>query len=181
MGNQKRIYDAIKRDTSIGPRHELISDFASQDGSGVTFAANGDYSGAGQLFRFGPPAGENWQVERLIVLIEDGNMPPDEYGELGALTNGIQVIVTGDSRATNVISGSLPIKTNTHWSRRCFDGAPIQGFAAGNSVFRVRWTFERAGQDIRLVGDENDHLDVRLDDNFSGLVDHTFFFDGYKE
>ena len=117
----------------------------------------------------------------MIVFIQDtGAFDSDKYGNGIALANGIQVRVQDDSETISDMTNDLPIKTNTHWARMCYD-IDLNTFGVGDEVMVVRWTFNKAGQFIRLDGSQNERLEVVLNDDFSALVDHTFLIQGYIE
>lgn len=161
------------------------SQYATLDNAGVTYSAAGDYSVTDERFEWGPPAGEVWHLERMIVLIADaGNADAGEYGNLGAaLTNGINVeFLTSTSTVVQTLNGLKPIKTNGDWAGLCYDERNLGLGGAGDDAYTVRWTFSRGlgGKGIRLYGDDSDRLSIHLQDNFSGLSDHTFFIDGFK-
>ena len=150
------------------------------DGSG-TKNANGNYSGAEEIFFIEPPAATIYRITRLIVTIEDGNgMTWDGYGNLAALTNGIEVQTKGDSGVIVDLTDNVPVKYNVMWGANCYD-AELKSTGAGNDFFQVRWTFAKAGQVLRLDGDTNDRLEVVFNDSFVGLVSHYFKVDGYIE
>ena len=59
-----------------------ISRFLDTNGNGTgTKNANGNYSGAAEIFYIQPPAGSRYQINRLIVEVEDAaGMIATEYG-----------------------------------------------------------------------------------------------------
>lgn len=62
----------------------------------------------------------------------------------------------------------------------CYD-VELKSWGAGNEVLLVRYTFLKSGQFVRLVGDNNERLEVVLNDNLTGLIDHSFLIQGYIE
>jgi hypothetical protein len=74
----------------------------------------------------------------------------------------------------------VTILTNADWGHVCFDTGDIT-FGSGFDHFHVRWTFANSGKLLRLVGDGNERLEVRLNDDFDGLHDHYFVVQGWKE
>lgn len=161
------------------------SDYATLDGAGVTYEANGDYSITPAVFEWGPPTGEIWHAERLIVLIRDaGNADASEYGNLGAaLTTGIVVqFRSGVSTVEQTLNGLKPIKTNSDWAGLCYDTRNLGLGGAGDDAYSAMWTFSRdlGGSGIRLNGDDDERITILLSDNLSGLSSHTFFVGGYK-
>ena len=57
----------------------------------------------------------------------------------------------------------------------------VLAWGAGNDQLIARWTFSKAGRPIRLVGDNNERLEVVLNDDFTGLVHQYFVVQGYIE
>ena len=156
------------------------------DGTGIKNAI-GDYSGSAETFYFQPAAGKIARITRMIVLIRGpkAQFYTDSYGSVGELTNGVTVRVQNDSGTLVDLTNGLPVKTNGNWGHYCFD-AEVYPSSVGNTdtYLRVRWTFEKAGYPLRLVGDNNERLEVVLNDNFdgvNGLVEHFFHAQGYYE
>lgn len=160
----------------------LFSRYADTNGNGTgTKQATGDYSAATEIFYLQPAAGEIFHVTRLLVYIEDaGPFNMDNYGGLaGALANGITVRIQDDSGTILDLTDGIPIDHNGAWSRVCYDADPIN-YGSGNDAVAARWTFERSGVPVRLVGDNNERLEIVLNDNFTGLAEHTFLFQGFE-
>jgi len=150
------------------------------DGTG-TKSATGDYSGAEEIFFIQPAAGEIFLLERLIVYVVDvGAFDADKYGNDITLTNGIVLREKDDDGVIADITDGLPIKTNSHWARNCYDVAHYS-YGTGNETLAARWTFSKAGSPIRLAGDENNRLEIVLHDKLDGLVEHTFLVQGSIE
>lgn len=166
------------------------SEFFTQDGDGVTYNANLDFSdgtGIGATnFEIGPPAGEIWICRRLIVYVEDaGQMNPSEYGDTGAeLTNGINVqIVDGEDSILRNFTEIHNITSNGSWAERCFDSVNIGAATTGSDAYTARWTFanDNGGKDYRLIGDLGHKFRIILNDDLSGLTEHTFRLGCYAE
>ena len=113
--------------------------------------------------------------------IEDTNgSDVEKYGNISALTNGIQIRVQDDTGTLLDLTDGLPIKSNAHWGRFCYDD-DIKDWGSGNEFVQGRWTFSKAGAPIRLDGNTNRRLEILLDDSFTGLIDHTFNVQGIWE
>ncbi len=153
-----------------------FSRFLDTNGDGTgTKNAIGDQAGID--FFITPDIGTYLDVARLIVQITDvGNMKPANYGNLAELTNGIQLLkIAADGIETDYTDGFV-IKTNGQWARYCFDAIlSISGGVEQNYV-DVRWTFTKGGAELMLLA--GDKFIVRLDDNFTGLIGHTFVAQG---
>lgn len=158
------------------------------DGSG-TKNAIGDYSSTAEIFYIQPPAGQIFRLTRMMVLIS-GRAPSvktDTYGSVPTLSNGVQTRVQDDSGTIIDLVDGLNVKTNGCWGRLCFDSELYTSTANTDSYVRVRWTFEKAGYPIRLVGDRNERLEVVLNDDFTdggsadALALNYFHVQGYIE
>lgn len=149
------------------------------DGTG-TKNANGDYSSGATQFYIAPGAGVVYDINRMIVTIQDGSgFRAERYGSFGAaLTNGIR-IEKQDNIGTTLLEldGGINVKSNGDWGRLCYD-ADLKSWGAGNEFLNVRWTFTKAGGPLRLTGDDNDRLTVILNDDLTGLVEHYFMAQG---
>lgn len=187
MATPKDILDKLDRinkgedDNSLSKR--FISHFASQDGSGVTLSAIGNYSDGGlgvTHFIVQPPADEVWRISRMHVQVRDtGVLDSGLYGDGITLTNGISLFHNSEQHATNVLT-PRPVTTNGGWGEYCYDVSRTN-FGGGDEFLQVRWTFRNSGTRLRLDGSLGDQLVVELNDDFSGLVDHTFLFKGFVE
>jgi hypothetical protein len=148
----------------------------STDGvGGGTSDFIGDYSGAATNGLVKAPAGKTFVVHRFIVFIEDtSGMQAEEYGNLGsALTNGITMTI--ETAGGDLSTFPAAIKTNAGWAQVGFD-ADVKSWGAGDEVFVSRITFERFGTSIHLHDD--DQIKFVFNDNFTGLIHHTFVFEG---
>jgi hypothetical protein len=168
-----------------GDQNELIFRFldAVGDGTGAK-SATGDYSSAPTVFLIQPPPKEVYRISRMIVTIEgDLNMRADRYGSLpDALANGITVQVHNGVDVVADLTDGVPITNNAEWARAAFDvDLKNWGPGMGREYLLVRWRFSDAGQFLRLEGRLNESLRVRLNDDFTGLIEHYFMVQGYIE
>ena len=147
------------------------------DGSGVKQAI-GDYSAAITDFLITPPENTQYKIARMIVHYEfTGVFTASDYGSGAQLANGISILRLDDNgNILDDYTDGIPITTNGNWGQPCYDSQP-ETVGAGNSYWRVRWTFARAGASINLY---NQSLAVRLNDDFTArnLVTHTFSMQG---
>ena len=160
----------------------IASRFADTNGDGSgTKNAVGNYSGAPQKFCIAPEAGEIFKVERIIPFLKDsGSLDSDYYGNGIILTNGIQIKVVrfaGQPQETVLadITDGVPVKSNSDWKRLCFD-QNISEYGTGNETAVWRYTFSKDAPAIVLDGDNKEEIQVILNDDFSGLVEHYFRF-----
>jgi len=153
-----------------------FSRFLDTNGDG-TGTKNAIGNQAATNFFISPDQGTYLSIARLLVQITDvGVMLPANYGNLAALGNGIKLVkVSSDGTVTDYTDGFV-IKTNVQWARYCFDAIlSLSGGAAENYV-NIRWTFSRGGKPVILL--TNDRLEVQLNDDFTGLISHTFLAQG---
>ncbi len=148
-----------------------------------------------QTFRAGPPAGQEWEVMRIIVHIRDtdSSFNAERYGAIDVDTAGTGLLVnTGYSSADGgaVIhyllgededgSSQHTVKSNFDWEAICFD-ASRNAFGSGDDAIAVRWSFFKGNpgnRGIILNGDDGHEIQVVIQDDLSGLVDHHFRIEG---
>jgi hypothetical protein len=158
----------------------IISAFADTNGDGTgTKNAIGNYSGAQEIFYVQPPVGTVYRVHRMLISLEDtAGMQAQEYGNLGAaLTNGVQIRVQGDTGTLTDLTDGVPVKTNAHWGRMCYD-VDVKSWGSGNELLCVRWTFAKSGAAIVLDGSRHERIEILLDDSFAGLLSQYFLIQG---
>jgi hypothetical protein len=164
------------RDSNIG---RTIYQYLDLDGDGTgTKNANVDGSSVVQNFKIVVPDNQVYELARMIIHVRDsGVISPQTYGALAAMANGI-TIKTYDSgdNVVDALDGGVSIKANAEWGRVCYD-VDIQDRGAGfEGYVNVRWTFEKAGQPLRLT--EGQYLQVTIADNLTGLLEHYFQVQG---
>ena len=132
-------------------------------------------------FYIQPPADKIYYIQRMIVSIEDtAGMDADKYGNGITLTNGIQLLVEDDEGLLYSLTDiHHPILTNGHWAHYCFD-ADVKTWGSGNEHLVVRWTFAKHGDTINLRGWRGEKLIIRVNDTFTGLVNHHFLVEGLE-
>jgi hypothetical protein len=149
------------------------------DGTGTNDAV-GDYSEVAQEFYIECPADESFFIARMIVAVGDTTvMQAQEYGNLGsALGVGVAIDYRDDAGVVfQTLTNGFPIKTNAGWGQMCYD-ADVKAWGAGNELLLVRWTFERHGHGVDL--DPGHKFVVTLNDDFEGLLSHTFAVEGTR-
>lgn len=153
-----------------------FSELASKANDGSTINAIADYSSVSGLFQVVPAVTEVMVITRLIVSISDADVDTTGfYGDLAALTNGIVVrLMDGDDALIGNLTAQA-IKANVDWATQCHDFNVI-ALANGDDWITVEWIFETP---IILNGNQGTYIEVKLDDNMTGLVKHHFLFSGY--
>ncbi len=166
------------------PPASLIRRFLDVDGDGTGVNdAIGDYSrmAEAEAFYIQPPAGTIYIIERMIVFVEDaGTFDSGSYGNGITLATGVVVRIQNDSGTLHDLTAGIAIKTNPQWGQCCYD-AVVSKYGSGNESLSVRWTFAKGGYPLRLIGDNNERLEILLHDDFTDLVQHTFKIEGYIE
>jgi len=169
---------------ATGAQKTLLSRFldTAGDGSGGK-NATADFSAVTAIFSIQPSAGAVYRITRLLVSIGDGNgFNASGYGAGIALVTGIQVRVQNDSGTLVDLTDGVLVKSNSGWGEHCYDvGWNEFGVGAQNEIVNVRWTFAKSGQQLRLIGSNNERLEVVLKDDLTGLISHHFKVNGYAE
>jgi hypothetical protein len=151
---------------------------------GTNQKANVDGSVTPQKFYAGPTNGKTWEIERMIVFIEDNaTFAADNYGGVSTLTNGIDLELTISGQSGPQILDLLdnePIKSVSDWAAHCHD-VNILTFGAGNNYATVRWTFGKSGEPLVLHGHHGDKLVATINDALNVLVDHRFIIQGIEK
>ena len=134
------------------------------------FLATGDYSVTPQDFFFQAPLNSYVEIQHLRIIVSDVGPPGrNEYGNLGVpLANGIRAFFDPlNALEYEVTPGLRPILANQDFER----------FATGLDIISYTGDDSRA-YDIFLPGSVKlgggDKFILRLNDNFTGLVDHQF-------
>lgn len=158
-------------------RETYVFQYLDTNGDGTgTDSAVGNYASAAEDFYY-EVTGSGVEIHRMIVMVRDtGAFDAADYGNSIALTNGIDVLVYDANEDTErSFVGGKKIKNNIGWGALCFD-ADVKTWGIGDEFLLVRWTFAKSGAPLRLQ--KSDKLVVRLNDDFSGLVDQTFQIQG---
>ena len=147
--------------------------------NGSTTNMNGDYSVTPQTFKLQPPIDKVYKVRRVLPFVVDsGTFDADKYGNNITLTNGIEFRVSDDAGVTKDLLDGETIKTNSDWKKYCYD-ITISDFGVGNETLGGRWTFSKFVRNgIVLDGSNNERLEMVLNDDFTGLIEHYLICEG---
>ena len=137
-------------------------------GTGAIDALLNFSGGASAPWFLQPPAGQVWRIERMFITVSSSAAQfaaSDKYGS-AALANGIRPQIISDAKGTHDLGGGTPITYVAGWAEKCFDEAPLTGFAGG-AAFRIyRWSFFLDHcEGIRLDGDDNGRLSFLMQDD----------------
>ena len=170
---------------TIRPK-DIIVQFLHDSGESI-LDATGDYSSVNETIFCGPPAGDEWLAYRVIVSIEgsSGNFQPSKYGDLSALSNGVIIRFsedpTGSSRSTSLdLTDGEPIHSLAEWAALSHEVTNHGISVSGDDEVTIDFDFGHFGGPVRLIGDNGDRLEVFLQDNFTGLVEHRFSLQGVR-
>jgi len=173
----------VPQNSIAGPQAQIINRYLRLSGSvAETNNANGDYSTNTGSFYLQPPAGEIWRVHRMMInILNTGSATAiNEYAGISELSNGIQVKVVNGT--TQDFTNNDPVKKLTDWAAYCYELDLKNKVNNGNTCYvGVRWTFANSGQEVRLIGDNNDRIEVTCRDDLTALSEHRFLIQGYKE
>jgi len=152
-------------------------------GDGSNMNANVDGS-TPVPFYAGPPAGKDWLIWRMLVMIKDNaNITADNYGGIDILTagNGVTLKVREGPTGKEILdlTDNHAIKSNAEWGVFCYDIAP-HTFGSGDNYVLVRWTFAKAGEPLRLSSVRSEKLVLLVQDNLAALTGHHFFIEGQE-
>lgn len=121
-----------------------------------------------QSYRVAPPAGQIWQLTRVLVSMTDGtsSMDDDKFGSLTALTNGaVGRAETIGGRTVNITNW----KANRDLVNDMYDINYPTRTPAGTYSLRGRWTFTNAQFIVELDGDESHFIEVLIQDDLTAM------------
>ncbi len=150
------------------------------DGTGVKNAI-GDYSGGAVDFKYIRPIGEAGKcfVNGLTVHLHmTAQFSPDVYGDnmTGKLINGLRFLIKDENgNIDRDLTDGLPIKMNAHWSRFGAIHGTEEG-VGGDKFFKVSLGTSREARTLSLAPKWS--FVAELNDDFSGLLGHTFLLRG---
>lgn len=124
------------------------------------------------IYRIKPPNSDlslRWQLTRMLIAIADNlSMDDGKFGGIPALTNGINI---------RVVKGSGEYRDLTNWkdngdmAEDMYDVLYTDRARWGQYGLRGRWTFTKAEFVVDLDGANGDYLELRVQDNLTGLQD----------
>lgn len=160
---------------------QIFNRYLDTNGNGTgTDSAIGDYSSVEGIFYVQPSLNQVLTLHRLIVCIQDGQgFRAERYVSLGAaLSNGVALRVSNDKGIVTDVTNGNPIVNNAGWGGLCYD-VDLKTWGAGDEILLARYSFDKAGTQIALDGDNGDKFEVLLNDNFTGVVTHRFMVQGH--
>jgi hypothetical protein len=127
-----------------------------------------------------PPTDETWHILRMLISITDDTntaMTYAVFGNIAALTNG--VVVRRDNNGTHMTLTNW--KKNADFIEDAYDWDPNITSPANEYGMKVRWTLEKAGSYVKLIGSTNDHIEILIQDDLTALDDFQIKLQGHKE
>ena len=160
----------------------------TQPSAGLPFqfflTANGDGTGAVNLngnytspTDFWYEATARYEIYSLLISISDNaNFNQTDYGAITAgLTNGVKLLIRLEDDITEIPilnTGAFPVKTNAQWLSLTADTS-LTSFAGLAQSLTVNFDLiDHYGKPFTVTTGQK--IIVRLNDNFSGLTNHTF-------
>lgn len=153
-----------------------IFKYLTLDNDGSTYNANVNGSVTPQKFQYSH-ATKNLLAHRIIIYIRDaGVFQAQKFGFLNELSNGMGFAVTDASDVIQLdLCDGVTITNNAGFARLCYDVTHID-WGAGDEALAVRWTFAKAGQPLLIPATY--HLQVTVNDDLTGLIEHTYMLQG---
>lgn len=164
------------------PDGEIFVRFLDTNGDGTgTTNGTGDYSDIGlgvTDFYIECPTGVEIFISKLVIQLEDaGAFDTSKYGNNIELINGVKIIFSDAESGELEITSSFPIITNVDYAK--YDkNLFLSTFGAGNEYLNFTYDFFSLGRPIRLLPSEK--WIIRLNDDFSDLISHTFNIQGLR-
>ena len=163
------------RDPSIAgePLYKLAA-----NGTITSMAATGSLA-TPLKYKFTVPTGRKAVIHRICSRLVDNGIQTTLFGGIGARTNGVKLVTTNSSGTiiTNYTT-DITMKKNADWALLAGpDGAfeTVQG--AAEDSFVVRWTLDRAGQNVWLEGGES--FEIWVQDDLTSLTEYEVMIQGY--
>jgi len=149
---------------------------AAGDGTGSD-NLNGNYSAAATDFYFAPGVGFDFDVYSLVIQISDNAaFNQIDYGAIGSgLTNGVAFFVNGGAGDIPLLSGKI-VKQNNDWYR-ITSNVVLSTFVGTPQTMGVDLQMQQHFG-LPLVLPSGTKFIVRLHDDLSGLVYHSFCLRG---
>lgn len=131
------------------------------------------------IFQIDPIVGQEWDIVRIILVIEDDSaMDFSLFGSIAAVPNGV-LFRRIDGSQDNQFSW----KTNGDIINRCFDNDFQTNIGNNFRGFTVRCTYggqSKRGVTLRLIGSEGDQLQIVIQDDLTTLSKVRVIAQGHK-
>lgn len=151
---------------------------ASGNGQGV-FNLNGDYSAAPTDFYY--QATSTYYIHSLLVSISDSaGFNQTDYGAItsGTVVNGVKMFIKPNGLAEIPLLSGIGFKYNYEWLQ-VTPHTILTQFSGLPETLSVDFDIV-ADYGMPITMNVGDRFIIRLNDNFTGLVNHTFGLRGRK-
>lgn len=146
----------------------------SGDGLG-NYNATGDYSTGITDFYYQVPSGNIYDLYSLIISVSDNlSFNQGDYGGIvGGLINGVKIVYYSSTfNIERVLLSGIAFKKNYEWLQITAN-TDLTTFAGTAQTLKIIFNIQDDyGQPFHLIS--GDRFIVRLNDNFTSLVGHTF-------
>jgi hypothetical protein len=141
--------------------------------------AVGNYSAALKYFVLDGEVGREMVISQVIVTVANGGVyNPNNYGSL-TLEQGVSMVFVENQLFAYDYMAGHPIMSNGEW-QHILTGQNIQN--VGTGVYHLSYSFNletKISDGVLISKDRGFRLVFILNDNFNGLVFHTFYASGY--
>lgn len=152
--------------------------------SGPQSASGNDYDldtnsslGTPSVFEYQVPAFTTIDFTRCTLFMTDGNIGPNAFGGLAALSNGCLFEIIDDDGSSVLLDflDGVPLTTNDQFTKLAGIDT-VATFAAGDDFFPIRFTMAKAGKKMRLTAGQRIRWTNR--DDVSGITRFQFMVQG---
>lgn len=165
--------DSDSSDYGVKPGLNLIPVFSMlKNGSTVNLAGASGSVGTPVDFSFGPSSSETWFIEDISAILSDSGTPsPEKFGNITALTNGIQLIFKIDG-TENIIATFV----NNYEMTMFFNKNKLSTGAIGwlNDADAFCGSREFLKGSPTLKASSSDKVIIRVRDSLAN-IDHLYF------
>lgn len=161
-----------------GRKHLNLFLSSNGDGTGTTEAI-GDYSVTPLSLKLIPDNTSLVELHGLKMNLRDtGTFTAGDFGSInGGLTVGIRVYVRdGDDNILEELT-TLPVKNNADLAS--FATFRKNEFDTNDNVISIVWGIGSYGEPVKVDFSKGEYFEVYLNDNFTGLTDHSWIIYGY--
>ena len=149
---------------------------ATGDGLG-TYNLIGNYSAAPTDFYY--QATTNYYIQTLLIIISDNaNFNQTDYGARAALTNGVKIFIKPNGLAEIPLLSGIAFKQNFEW-HTVTPEVRLTSFAGLAQTLSIDFDLV-VDYGMPIMLSPGDRFIIRLNDDFTTLVSHTFGLRGRK-
>jgi hypothetical protein len=155
----------------------LLLTSGPQSATGNDYDINTNSAVTPSVFEYEVPAFTTIDFSRCNIFMTDGNIGPNGFAGLAALSNGCLFEII-DSDGTTVLLDFLdgvPLTTNDQFTKLAGVDT-VATFAAGDDFFPIRFTMARAGKKMRLTAGQR--IRWTNQDNLSAITRFQFMVQG---